>query len=133
MADTVSIAGAWAYQSYLNSAGQPIFGAGTFTFATPTATTLQGTLEFGGGLGLDLQGTIRPATDTCPLAFDIVGTGRAGTGTAGWEYDYNGVLARQWPNGIDQAPSLVGSTIRAKPHDGGAAGLTASFIAVRQA
>jgi len=41
-------------------------------------------------------------------------------------------LAHTWPNGIDQVPALVGSVIRAKPHNGSPAGVVASFIAVKQ-
>jgi hypothetical protein len=35
MADESPAAGTWAYQSYLNTADQPVFGAGTFTFRRP--------------------------------------------------------------------------------------------------
>jgi hypothetical protein len=132
MANGISLAGTWAYRSYRNTADQPVFGAGLFTFATPSSTTLTGNLDMGGGLVLDLEGKVRPADKGCPLTAEINGYGRAGTATQGWEYDYYGFLAYQWPNGVDQVPSLVGSIVRAKPHDGGAAGVTASFIAVKQ-
>jgi hypothetical protein len=132
MANGTSPAGTWAYRSYLNTADQPVFGAGLFTFQTPTGVTLTGTFDMGGGLVLDLQGTIQPATGQSPLTANIRGFGRPGTGTDGWEYDYFAFLAYQWPNGVDQVQSLVGTVIRAKPHDGGPAGVTASFIAVRQ-
>jgi len=132
MADGSSIAGSWAYKSYFNATDQPVFGAGIFTFVTPSSTTLQGTFDMGSGLVLDLQGTVCPAAENCPLSVEIVGTGRASTPTAGWEYDYHGYLAYQWPNGVNQVPALVGTVIRAKPHNGGAAGVTASFIAVKQ-
>jgi hypothetical protein len=132
MANGTSIAGTWAYRSYINTAAQPVFGAGLFTFQTPSATTLTGTFDMGSGLVLDLQGKIWPATDSAPLAFEIRGFGRAGTDTDGWEYDYHGSPAFEWPNGVAQVQSLVGSVLRAKPHDGGPAGVTASFVAVRQ-
>ena len=32
MADGTSVAGTWAYRSYINTSDQPIFGAGLFTF-----------------------------------------------------------------------------------------------------
>jgi hypothetical protein len=86
----------------------------------------------GNDLVLDLQGTIQAATDQAPLTVEIRGFGRPGSRTNDWEYDYYGFLAYHWPNGVDQVQSLVGTVIRAKPHDGGAAGVTASFIAVRQ-
>jgi hypothetical protein len=130
MASDSSIAGTWAYQSYLNQADQPVFGAGTFTFAV-SGNTLTGTLDMGGGFVLDLKGTVQPGDKDCPPTVAIDGYGRDGTPTAGWEYDYRAYLAYQWPNGVDQVPSLVGSIIRAKPHDGRPAGVTASFIAVK--
>jgi len=132
MANGTSLAGTWAYRSYRNTADQPVFGAGIFTFKTPSSTTLTGNLNMGDDLVLDLKGAVRPADKECPLTVEIKGCGRAGTPTEGWEYDYYGFLAYQWPNGVDQVPSLVGSIVRAKPHNGGAAGVTASFIAVKQ-
>jgi hypothetical protein len=90
----------------------------------------KGAIDWPGG-GLDLQGIVRPDATGAPVV-EIVGTGRRGTGTEGWEYDYHGQLAYQWPNGVNQVPALVGSVIRAKPHDGAPAGYVASFIAVKQ-
>ena len=69
---------------------------------------------------------------TTPLTIHMVGSGRTGTGTAGWEYDYHGNVAYEWPNGINQVPALVGSVLRAKPHGPAQAGYVASFIAVKQ-
>ncbi|MGY3621930.1 hypothetical protein [Bradyrhizobium sp. USDA 10063] len=92
---------------------------------------LTGALDWQGG-GLNLQGTIQPANAGPPLSVAIVGTGRPDTDTAGWEYDYRASVAYQWPNGIDQVPALVGTVIRAKPHNGAPAGYVASFIAVKQ-
>jgi hypothetical protein len=123
------LAGRWSYRSYLNTAEHTPFGAGIFTFETPTDATLTGTLDMGGGLVLDLEGTVQADPKGSP-SFEIVGTGRPNTPTDGWEYDYNGKLAYQWPNGVDQVPALVGSVIRAKPHNGQPAGVVASFIAV---
>jgi hypothetical protein len=139
--EPVVIAGKWMYRSYRNNpapiGGDPqkaadnIFGEGVFTFATPTPTTLTGTFDMGGGLVLDLKGRIVTGADGVQT-FEIAGLGRPGTATAGWEYDYHGSPAYMWPAGINQVPSLVGVVLRAKPHDGGKAGVTGSFIAVRQ-
>jgi hypothetical protein len=71
MADSPSLAGTWAYRSYLNQADQKMFGGGIFTFVTPTSTTLTGTLVMSPTLVLDLQGTIVPATSDAPLTVDI--------------------------------------------------------------
>ena len=88
MANGTSLAGTWGYRSYLNTADQRVFGAGLFTFQTPTGTTLAGTFDMGNDLVLDLEGTIQPATGQGPLTAQIRGFGRPGTGTDGWEYDY---------------------------------------------
>jgi hypothetical protein len=131
MARKAPLAGTWAYKSYLNIADQTRFGAGLFTFQTPSPTTLTGTLDMGSDQVLDLQGTITPASGNYPLTVEIRGLGRPGSRTDGWEYDYHASLAYHWPHGIDQVESLVGSVLRAKPHNGHPAGVTASFIAVR--
>jgi hypothetical protein len=67
MADGTSLAGTWAYRSYLNQADQRVFGGGIFTFVTPTPATLTGTLVMSPTLVLDLEGTIAPATSNTPL------------------------------------------------------------------
>src|SRR4051794_25169516 len=109
MADAISLAGTWAYRSYLNTADQPVFGAGLFTFETPSASSLSGIFDMGGALVLDLEGTIQPASGNGPLTAEIKGFGRSGTGTDGWEYDYHAFLGYQWPNGVGQVESLVGT------------------------
>jgi hypothetical protein len=143
-AATLSLTGKWTYRSFHNrpalvtddpktaaeKALALIFAEAVFTFEIPSSTILQGAIDWPGG-GLDLQGIVRPDATGTPVV-EIVGTGRPGTGTEGWEYDYHGQLAYQWPNGVNQVPALVGSVIRAKPHDGAPAGYVASFIAVKQ-
>jgi hypothetical protein len=137
----MSLDGKWTYRSFHNNpdligddtqkALDLYFAEAVFTFEIPSPTTLTGTIDWGSG-GLDLQGTITPASAGAPLAVAIVGTGRPKSPTAGWEYDYHGYLAYQWPNGVKQVPALVGSVIRAKPHGSAPAGYVASFIAVKQ-
>jgi hypothetical protein len=135
-------AGKWTYRSFVNTpelvgndpnkALDLIFGEGVFTFEISPDAALKGTLDMGGGFVLDLQGTARPPAQDALLTVDIVGNGRPDTPTAGWEYDYRANLAYKWPNGVNQTPALVGTVIRAKPHDGSPAGVVASFIAVKQ-
>ncbi|MBI1683858.1 hypothetical protein [Caulobacter hibisci] len=137
----MAIAGKWTYRSYLNNpelvdgnaqtALSLIFGEGVFTFETPTPETIIGTLDMGGGYVLDLKGKIIGDCDG-PVTLVIDGYGRDGTPTAGWEYDYHAWPGYEWPDAVDQVPSLLGTTVRAKPHNGEPAGVTASFIAVRQ-
>jgi hypothetical protein len=135
------LAGKWTYRSYRNTSdlvgGDPdkaanlVFGEGVFTLETPSSTVVRGNLDMGEGFVLDLNGTVTPVGPG-PLTVSMAGIGRAGTATAGWEYDYSAFLAHQWPNGVGQIPALVGTVIRAKPHNGAPAGVTASFIAVKQ-
>lgn len=137
--DASMLAGKWTYRSYVNSTALVshdkdkalaiIFGEGTCSFDPPAGASFTGTLDMGNGRVLDLKGRI---TQTAPLSVAIAGYGRAGTPTEGWEYDYSASLAYQWPAGVEQAPALLGSVIRAKAHGSGPAGVVASFIAVKQ-
>src|SRR5262245_21985420 len=112
-ADNSALAGKWTYRRFHNDpvpvdgdadkALGRIFAEAVFTFDIPTPTTLKGAIDWEGG-GLDLQGTIKPGAPGETDLVEIVGTGRPDTGTAGWEYDYYGQLAHQWPNGINQRP-----------------------------
>lgn len=135
------LVGKWTYRSFHNNpvpvAGDQeaalklIFAEAEFSFEVVSETELRGAIDWGSG-GLDLTGTIRPATATTPLGVAIVGLGRPYSTTKDWEYDYNAFLAHQWPNGINQVPALVGSVLRAKPHGNSAAGYVASFVAVKK-
>ena len=143
--DVSTLAGKWTYRSFLNDPTlccqsdddtnaknlyKLLFAEATFTFELPSNTTLIGAIDWPGG-GLDLKGTVTAGDGGRP-AVKIVGTGRPNSSTTGWEYDYEGRLAYRWPNGVNQVPALVGSVIRAKPHNGNPAGVVASFIAVKQ-
>ncbi|QND45952.1 hypothetical protein HB780_09575 (plasmid) [Rhizobium lusitanum] len=134
--------GRWTYRSYRNDAAlvgddaqkalQNIFGEGIFALAVLNGQ-VSGTLDMGSGYVLDLSGPVVPVDGgDVRIAFMLTGTGRSGTPTAGWEYDYHGTDAFTWPKGVDQVPAFVGSVLRAKPHNGSPAGYVASFIAVKQ-
>jgi hypothetical protein len=141
ISDASMLAGKWTYRSFHNNpapvgddpnkALNLIFAEAVFTFEIPSSTTLKGTIDWPGG-GLDLQGTIRANSGATSPTVEIIGTGRPGTATQGWEYDYQGQLTQRWPSGVDQVPAIVGSVIRAKPHNGAPAGYVASFIAVKR-
>lgn len=133
--------GEWTYRSFRNDPnpvdGDPdkainlFFAEALFRFKAVSATEFEGVIDWGSG-GLDMAGRLKPGSPDLPVAFAITGTGRPGSQTDGWQYDYNGCVAYRWPNGIDQTASLVGTVIRAKPHSGAPAGYTASFIAVKR-
>jgi len=134
------LSGKWTYRSYRNTpelvggdaqkALGLIFGEGVFTFEPGEGNSFSGEFDMGGGYALTLEGEILPGD---PEGFSIVGLGVDGTPTEGWGYDYHGTTAYEWPNGVDQVPSLVGTVIRTKPHGPTSpAGYTASFIAVSQ-
>ena len=124
------VQGKWAYRSYLNQADQPVFGEGIMTFEELSEHLFVGTLDMGGGYVMNLHGMAFSAAPGEPTAIRIVGLGVPASPTEGWRYDYQCWPAYQWPNGVDQVPSLVGTTIRVVPHNGEPAGVVASFIAV---
>ncbi len=101
------------------------------TFDTPAGNSITGNFDMGGGYVLDLKGTMQISTSG-QISVELFGMGRAGTKTDNWEYDYKAFMAPKWPNGVNQVPSLVGTVVRAKPHDGAPAGVVASFIALKQ-
>jgi hypothetical protein len=155
---TSELSGSWAYRSFNPTFFNPTF-AGTLTpeedalfladavlTLRTSATThryvgsysyysgnLEGVYQWSGGI-LDLRGTFESDPEIFDYArFDIVGTGRPGTSTAGWEYRYYGHLSWQSAKGPDvQTPTLVGSVIRAKPHGDRKAGEVFSFIALKR-
>jgi hypothetical protein len=119
-----SLPGKWTYRSYLNRADiivgddpdpavrnlAAMFGQGST--ANNAAKALS--LVFGEGVM-----TFDPPSDN-----NVTGTFDM--------YDYRANSTPKWPNGVNQVPTLVGTVIRAKPHDGGAAGVVASFIAIKR-
>jgi hypothetical protein len=134
---TSELSGSWIYRNFNpafvegdQTPPQLIVGEGVFKLETPTSTTLQGAFELPGGFLDLLNGRVQSGAGGEPSSFEIVGTGRPDTSTAGWQYDYHGHLTR--------VPALVGSVIRAKSHNGrpdgwrSPAGVVLSFIAVKQ-
>jgi len=133
--------GRWTYRSFLNNpapigddpqkALALLFGEGQLDIHTSNDRIFQAALDFGGGVGMDLFGTCYPSTGLSPAVLVITGTGREGTPTAKWVYQYEGYLIPAWAEGVDQRPAIVGTVICTIPHNGGQAGLVASFIAVK--
>ncbi|HEX8646233.1 MAG TPA: hypothetical protein VF715_04990 [Thermoleophilaceae bacterium] len=134
------LSGRWTYRSYRSTpalvggdaraALALIFGEGVFDFEAGEGGRFGGALGMGTGYALTLQGETLPGD---PPGFSIVGLGIDGTPTEGWRYDYRGVTAHRWPDGVDQVPCLLGTVVRVNAHGPSSpAGYTASFIAVRQ-
>jgi hypothetical protein len=133
------LTGKWTYRSYRNTqtlVGEDpqealalIFGEGVFDFAAGDGERFGGALGMSAGYALTLEGEILPGD---PCGFSIVGVGIDGTPTEGWRYDYHGVVGYEWPDGVNQVSSLLGTVVRVNAHGPSApAGYTASFIAVR--
>jgi hypothetical protein len=133
------LTGKWTYRSYKNIptlvhgdpsvAASMIFGEGVFDFVAGEDDRFHGELDMGSGLVLTLQGEVLPGDGS---GFAIVGLGVEDTPTEGWRYDYRCAAGYEWPDGVDQVPSLLGTVVRVNAHGEGApAGYTASFIAVR--
>lgn len=137
-----SLKGVWTYRSFLNNpvevGGDPakalalIFGEGKLTIDLKSDTLLHAVLDFGGGAAMDLFGEIVPGSGVSPTVLIITGTGRTGTSTDKWVYQYKGYVVPTWAEGVKQVPAIVGTVIRTIPHGSGPAGVVASFVIVRQ-
>ena len=87
------LSGKWTYRSFHNNPAPVgdnaeaalalIFAEAEFTFQLGSGNDLQGLIDWGNG-GLDLTGAIRPASAGVPLGVAIVGLGRPGSQTDGW-------------------------------------------------
>src|SRR3954464_11356051 len=105
---TSELSGSWRYRSFNPKYGtatqedELVLAEAVLTLrSSAQAGKLEGTIEWPGG-GLDLDGKFLSDPEIFDYArFYIVGTGRPGTGTDGWEYRYQGHLPWQWANGPD--------------------------------
>jgi hypothetical protein len=139
--DPSSLNGNWTYRSFLNNPQQVgddkdaalalIFGEGNLTITVTSETLLRAVLDFGGGAAMDLYGELVQASGVSPDVLIITGTGRTGTSTDKWVYQYKGYVVPTWSEAVKQVPTIVGTVIRTIPHGSGTAGVTASFVIVR--
>lgn len=138
-----ALSGNWTYRSFINNpipvADDPnkalalIFGEGQLRFTSAAGRIFKAVLDFGGDAAMDLYGTIVDGGGLIPQVLQITGTGREGTSTAKWVYQYQGYVVPDWAEGVNQVPAMVGTVIRTIPHGAGSAGVVASFVAVKQA
>lgn len=143
VSDLGSIAGTWTYRSFLNDpelvkgdaekALALIFGEGTFALSQDSRGAVTGKFDMGGGYVLNITGQLEAAGTSGERLVNMVGKGVVGTPTAGWEYDYQAYPAPMWPSATAQVRTLVGTTLRAVPHNGQPAGATASIILIQAA
>ena len=137
---SIVVPGKWTYRSYFNvptfvgddqaKALALIFGEGAFTLTLTTDCRVCGVVDFGGGFALDIAGQIHGYLNRPPFLLYMIGTGRSGTPTNAWEYEYQAYPAPIWPEAVGQVPAFLGTVLRTKPHDGQPAGVTASFVMV---
>lgn len=128
---------AWVYRSFHDiptlvgddpaKALALIFGEGRFSF-TANDGSIGGTLDMSSEYILDITGHIQHGAPGGAVFLSLIGKGRAGTPTAGWQYDYQAFLSPTWPDALNQIPAFTGTVVRALPHNGEPAGVTASFI-----
>lgn len=80
---------------------------------------------------LNIHGAVDISENISIITFRAVGI--ENTITAGWVYDYSGFIYKDWPDGDQQRPAIVGTVLRKVPHDPERlAGQTFSFVAVNK-
>ena len=133
------LVGTWTYRSFLSNPDLSAdfdsleFGRGNIRIDSTPSEQFKG-LIYGPGWQLRLNGSTTYGNPFC-VRFQ----GKGVVGGAEWIYDYIGYLVRDWPNGVEQVPALVGSIVRTIPHPTGPngqstapAGVVAQWIAVKQ-
>lgn len=94
--------------------------------------TVEGELELlpDRGVGLNLTGSVERTSDNGPTTLRLDATGRPGTPTAGAKYSLVGWGVETWPDGADQAATIVGSLINLGEGDPQPVGTVGSFMLV---
>ncbi|MCW3464968.1 hypothetical protein [Chitinophaga nivalis] len=130
----INLNGDYIYRAFINSKHltTPVadlkFGEGIMTIRQNSSGMLYGNLTMGNGLELKIRGKLTTKAD-CNL-ISMIGIGVAGTETAGWEYEYLGLIIPHWTPAVKQPLSVTGSVIRLKDHGQSMAGETATFYMV---
>ncbi|MBY3095656.1 hypothetical protein HFO72_33545 [Rhizobium laguerreae] len=127
------LTGRWIYRSFHNvpkqiNSFEEVGWAQAELTLTASGDSLIGTLD-GGSWQLAMRGAAQFTGDL--WTFQLRAEGIDGTVTAGWIYEYSGVLNEDWPHAEDHRPTLVGTVIRTAFHPTErVAGQVGSFIAV---
>jgi hypothetical protein len=139
--DHQDLTGYYTYRSFLNRQtpaddfNSIRFGEGELFLWVAPDGTVQGTLAFPAAAlatekdFMDITGRV---TNWTPPTIELTGLGRPETGTAEFDYRYQGTLAPTFTDAVNQRPAFVGTVLRAKPHGAAQAGFTASFVAVKR-
>lgn len=131
-----AISGNYVYRSLINNQNVQTdfndleFGRGVMNL-TQTGNTVKGTFDMGGGYKMTLEGAVSSTDGHSYLR--MTGNGIDGTVTAGWVYDYLGIIVPVWPKAIDQVPTITGTVIRSADHGQSKAGVTCTFYMVMTA
>lgn len=129
-----NISGSYVYRSLLNSPylGEDFyklkFGEGLMTITQKENGDFTGDFDMGNNYLMTLEGTVYE--DGTNTNFKMRAIGVDTTPTKGWIYDYQGIVVPDWPNGVDQILTVVGSVIRVVDHGTSKAGVTATFYMV---
>ena len=127
------LSGKWLYRSFINNPDpdeEPkLFGQGILDIFDADASTIKGGFDFGQWGRMDVSGSI---TLDSPYQLSFRGVGDPNTGAKNWVYDYRGIYLCKWKDAVDQLDTIIGTVIRAEEHGNAKAGVTASFIMVKQ-
>jgi len=128
--------GRWTYRSLINDPdiskdfNSLEFGRGELLVEYVLPGLFIGRLVFSDTYQFRLQGALIPGF---PAILRFQGVGDA-PDSQDQVYDYLGFLVPPWPQGVDQRPAIVGSTIRTVAHDEGKAraGVVTTFVALKR-
>lgn len=139
--DHHDLTGYYTYRSFLNrpdpadDLNELRFEEGELYLWVAPDGSIQGTLGFPADpvapqkTFMDLSGRV---TQWSLPDLELHGVGRPETPTQGFDYEYRASLAPSFPDADGQRLALVGTVLRAKPHDSAPSRVTASIVAVKR-
>lgn len=127
------LSGNWLYRSFKNDPNpdnEPqLFGQGVLNIFESEAGIIKGSFDFGKWGRMNVSGSI--LLDS-PYKLSFKGVGDPNTAAKEWVYDYRGLYLCKWKHGVDEVDTITGTVIRSKDHGNAKAGVTASFIMIKQ-